>query len=150
MMIPYGSTFSFRLGTVLLLIGLATGVRGPAFGAGNGAVGAERSTRLQLQGTVMCVGCFLNEVQEEQPTKAKTFTQLSRGQDQMVLQVRTISAPPQEHVFAWPPPQLRVLAAGRLVDKLSAAAQPGKAVMISGFLHPDQQTLEVTDIALSG
>jgi hypothetical protein len=149
-MIPYGSTFRFRLGTVLLLIGLATGVQGPAVGAGNGSVGAERSTRLQLQGTVMCVGCFLNEVQEEQLTKAKTFTQLSRGQDQMVLQVQAISAPPQEYAFAWPPSQLRVLAVGRLVDKLSAAAQQGKAVMISGLLHPDQQTLEVTDVALSG
>jgi len=147
---PYGSTFSFRLGTVLLLIGLVTGVQGPAFGAGNGAVGAEHSTRLQLQGTVVCVDCFLNEVQEEQPTKAKTFIQLSRGQDQLVLQVRTISAPPQEHMFAWPPPQLRVLAAGRLGDTLSAAAQQGKAVRISGLLQPDQQTLEVTDVALSG
>ena len=147
---PYGSTFSVRLGTVLLLIGLATGVQGPAFGAGNGAVGAEHRTRLRLQGTVMCVGCFLNEVQEEQPTKAKTFTQLARGQDQIVLQVQAISAPPQEHVFAWPPPQLRVLATGRLVDQLSAAAQQGKAVRISGLLQPDQQTLEVTDIALSG
>jgi hypothetical protein len=68
----------------------------------------------------------------------------------MVLQVRAISAPPQEYKFAWPPPQLRILAEGRLVDKLSSAAQQGKAVRISGRLHPDQQTLEVTDVALSG
>jgi hypothetical protein len=150
MMLPHGSPFHFRLSTALLLIGLAIGVSGPASGAGNGAVGAEHSTQLQLQGTVMCVGCFLNEVQEEQPTQAKTFMQLSQGQDQMVLQVRALSAPPQEPAFAWPPPQLRVLAADRLVDTLSAAAQQRKAVRISGLLRPDQQTLEVTDVALSG
>jgi hypothetical protein len=97
----------------------------------------------------MCVGCFLNEVQEEQPTKAETFTQLAQGQDQIVLQVQDISAPPEEGAFAWPPPQLGVRAAGRLVDTLRAAAQPGKAVTITGLLHPDQ-TFEVTAVALSG
>ncbi len=145
----WSTTFRLGLGAVLLLACLATGVQGHALGEGKGSVGGERSAMLQLQGTVICVGCLLNEVQEEQPTKAETFTQLSQGQDQMVLQVREISAPPGERAFAWPPPQLRVRFAGRLVEQLSAAAQQGKAVTISGRLHTDR-TLEVTDVTLNG
>jgi hypothetical protein len=146
---PCGLTVRFGLGAVLLLAGLATDIPGFALGAGTGSVREGHGTRLRLQGTVMCVDCFLNEVQEEQPTKAETFTQLSQGQEQMVLQVRDISAPPGEQAYAWPPPQLRVRSAGRLVDTLSAAAQQEKTVTISGLLHPDQ-TLEVTEITLSG
>jgi hypothetical protein len=146
---PCGSTVRLGLGVVLLRAGLATSEQGFALGVGTGSVGGEHGTKLRLQGTVMCVDCFLNEVQEEQPTKAETFTQLSQGQEQMVLQVRDISAPPGERAFAWPPPQLRVRSAGRLVDTPSAAAQQEKTVTISGLLHPDQ-TLEVTAIALSG
>jgi hypothetical protein len=104
---------------------------------------------VQLQGTVVCVGCLLNEVQEEQPAQAETFTQLSQGQDQLVLQVQKITSPPEKSAVAWPPPQLEVRSPGPLAEKLSAAAQPGEAITISGRLHPDQ-TLEVTDITTTG
>jgi len=104
---------------------------------------------VQLQGTVVCVGCLLNEVQEEQPAQAKTFTQLSQGQEQLVLQVQGITALPEKSAVAWPPPQLEVRSSGQLAEKLNAAAQPGKAVTIRGLLHPDQ-TLEVIDVAAIG
>jgi hypothetical protein len=143
------TTAQFGFGTVLLLACLATGVQDFARGEEKDAVTGAQSTTLQLQGTVICIGCFLNEVQEEQPTKAETFTQLSQGQDQIVLQVRAISAPPKEGAFAWPPPQLRVHPTGRVVEQWSAAAQSGKKVAIRGVLHPDQ-TLDVTDVTVTG
>src|SRR5262249_50760130 len=109
----------------------------------------EQSTRLRLQGTVVCVDCLLNEVQEEQPAEADTFMQLSQGQEQVVVQVHAISDPPQEGVFAWPPPQLQVHSTDRVAQQLSAVAQPGGEVSITGRLQPDQ-TLEMTDVTLSG
>lgn len=146
---PCGSTVKLRLGVIPLLAGLVISVQSLAFGVGNGAVRGEQSSWLWLQGTVVCFGCYLNEVQEEQPAQAEAFTQLSQGEDKVVLQVQDISAPAGENALAWPPPQVRVRAAGRLVDTLGAAAQRGQGVTISGLLHSDQ-TLEVTDVALSG
>jgi len=148
-MATWGTTFKLGLGAVLLCACWATGVHGNVLGAGEGAAGGKRDAMVQLQGTVVCVGCLLNEAQEEQPAQAKTFTQLSQGQDQLVVQVQKITSPPEKSAVAWPPPQLEVRSPGQLAEKLSAAAQPGKAVTISGLLHPDQ-TLEVTDVTASG
>jgi hypothetical protein len=145
----WDTTVRCGFGTLFLLACLAPGVQGSALGEERGAVSEARSTPLQLQGTVLCVGCLLNEVQEEQPTKAETFTQLSQGQDQMVLQVQAISAPPPAGAFAWPPPQLRVHPTGRVAEQWNAAAQPGKEVALRGVLHPDQ-TLEVTEVTITG
>ena len=148
-MTTWDTTFKFGLGAVLSFACFAAGVQGNVLGEGKGAVGETRATMVQLQGTVVCVGCLLNEVQEEQPTKAETFTQLSQGQEQLVLQVQKITSPPETSAVAWPPPQLEVRSPGQLAEKLNAAAQPGKAVTISGLLHPDQ-TLEVNDVTATG
>jgi len=148
-MTTWGTTFKLGLSAVFLFACFATGVQDNVLGEGKGAVGGKRATRVQLQGTVVCVGCLLNEVQEEQPAQAKTFTQLSQGQEQLVLQVQGITAPPEKRAVAWPPPQLEVRSPGQLAEKLNAAAQPGKAVTIRGLLHPDQ-SLEVIDVAAIG
>jgi hypothetical protein len=145
----WSTTVKFGFGTVLLLACLATGAQDFALGEEQDAVRGTGTTPLQLHGTVVCIGCFLNEVQEEQPAFAETFTQLSQGQDYLVLRVQTISAPPQDGAFAWPPPQLQVHPTARVAAQLSAAAQPGKEVAIRGVLHADQ-TLEVTDVTITG
>jgi len=147
-MTTWGTTFKLGLGAVLLCMCCATGVQGNILGEGKGAAGGKRDVMVQLQGIVVCVDCLLNEAQEEQPAQAKTFTQLSRGQAQLVVRVQKITSPPEKSAVAWPPPQLEVRSPGQLAEKLSAA-QPGKAVTISGLLHPDQ-TLEVTDVTASG
>jgi len=149
-MTKWTTTIRLGLGVVLLLAGLSKEVQGNGPGQGQSSPGGgEQHTKLQLQGTVVCVGCLLNEVQEEQPAQADTFTQLSQGQEQVVLQVRKITDPPQEGTFAWPPPQLQVHSTGQVAEKLSAAAQPGQEVAIRGLLQ-DNHTLEVTDVTTSG
>jgi hypothetical protein len=148
-MTKWTTTIRLGLGIVLLLAGLGKEAQGYGLDQGQSSPGGGRSNTLQLQGTVVCTGCLLNEVQEEHPAQADTFTQLSQGEEQVVVQVRKITDPPQEGTFAWPPPQLQVHSTGQVAEKLSAAAQPGQEVAIRGLLQ-DNHTLEVTDVTTSG
>ena len=143
------TTIRLGLGIVFLLVCLGKEVQGYGLDQGQSSAGGGQSSALQLQGTVVCVDCLLNEVQEEQPAQADTFTQLSQGEEQVVVQVQKITDPPKQGTFAWPPPQLQMHSTGQVAEKLSAAAQPGQEVAIRGVLQ-DNHTLEVTDVTSSG
>jgi hypothetical protein len=147
-MVTWGKTLSIKVVTALLLAGLATGAQGYGPGREGGSMGGEHRALTQIRGKVICVGCFLNEAQEEQPHKTDTLYQFMHKQGRVVLQVRTVSDPQEWQAFAWPP-QLRVRAPETLFEKLTAAEHVGKELEISGRLRRDR-TLEVTSVTIRG
>jgi hypothetical protein len=77
-MLPIGKVFRTGITTALLLAGAVTAVQGQVPGGGTSFGGAGRGMVI-VTGSVVCVGCSVEEVRKAQPGEPKLY-QLSHRQ----------------------------------------------------------------------
>ena len=136
------------MAATILLSGLGTGAVAQGFvgGFSSGSSGDVRRL-LQINGSVVCSQCSLEEVRQAQPQE-RDFYQFSHKNGQLVFKVTSINNPSRFHALA-SPPRLWVRASDEVLQQLSAEENLFKPIGITGILRTTR-TLDVTDVALSG
>ena len=133
--------------TMLLLIGLSSGVYAQVSGRGVSSFGGELRGATRFIGKVVCVGCTLEDVQHVHPDQHHLY-QLTHNQERVVMEVSQIDDPQLWSYFAWPP-QIRVRAEDKLFRQLIAEQNLFKEVEVTGLLR-NTRTLDMFSVRVSG
>lgn len=136
----------------LLLAGSAPGAWGQAAetvpGAGVGSYPGDLiESETRIRGTIMCVGCSLEEARRMLP-EAKRLYAFTHDQGQWVMQVNDVDNPSRWEQMTLSN-QLRVRGTEDALQQLSAGENRGKEVEIAGFLRHDQ-VLDITGVTIGG
>ena len=137
---------SVVLAGALAGIGLAAVSHSFVGGLGGGLGGSVR-TPLRIHGSVVCIGCSLEEVRHAQPREHDLY-QFSYKNGQLVFKVTSVNDESRFSTLAWPP-RLWVRAADETLRKLSAEENLFKPIGITGILS-STRTLDVSEVAVSG
>ena len=145
---PLRNRFKTGVAATVLLTGLGTAAVAQGFvgGFSSGYVGGVRSP-LQINGSVVCSGCRLEDVQQAHPQE-KDLYQLSSKNGPLVFKVASVNDPSTFNAVAWPQ-RLWLRASDDVLRKLSAEENVFKPIGITGILGTSR-TLDVTDVAISG
>ncbi len=145
------NTFRNRLktgmATTLLLTSLGTAAVAQGF-VGSFSSGYARGWHnpLQINGSVVCRGCRLEEVQQAHPQERDLY-QLSSRNGSLVFKVASVNDPATFNAVAWPQ-RLWLRASDDVLRQLSAEDNLFKPIGITGILGT-ARTLDVTDVAIS-
>ena len=145
-MLPIGKVFRTGVTAALLLAGAVTAAQGQVPGGGTSFGGASRGM-VVITGSVVCVGCSVEEVRKAQPNEHKLY-QLSHKQRQVVMKVTAVNESAMFEALAWPP-KLGVRGPDRLLDRLSAEENLFKEITIVGILR-SSRILDVFEVTISG
>ena len=129
-MAPVGKTLRTGLGVTLLLAGVTTSAWGQV-GGGGLPFGGELRGITQLRGSVVCVGCSLEEVQAARPHLTGLY-EFRHEQGRVVMEVDTINERARWENILGLSHQLAVRAQDRLFQKLTAEENLFKEVEITG------------------
>jgi hypothetical protein len=133
--------------TVLLSsLGTVAAAQGFVGGFSSGLSGGVRSP-LQMNGSVVCTRCSLDEVRQAQP-REKGFYQFSSKNGQLVFKVTSVNNTSRFDAVAWPP-RLWVRASDEILQKLTAEENLFKPIGITGILSTTR-TLDVIDMVIQG
>ncbi len=146
-MTPVGKTLQTGLGVTLLLVGITTSVWGQVEGGGF-PFGGELRGLTQLQGSVVCVGCSLEEVQAVRPHLTGLY-ELRHEQGRVVMKVDTINERARWEDILGLSHQITVRAQARLFQKLTAEENLFREVEIVGLLR-NTRTLDIGDVTVLG
>jgi len=101
---------------------------------------------LQINGSVVCRGCRLEEVQQAHP-QAKDLYQLASKHGSLVFKVASVNDPATFNAVAWPQ-RLWLRASDDMLRQLAAEDTLFKPIGLTGILGT-ARTLDVTDVAVS-
>jgi hypothetical protein len=140
--------FKKGLATALLLTSVGTTAVSYGFvgGFGSGLGGSARSL-LQLNGSVLCTQCSVDEVRRGQPHERNLY-QFSHKNGTLVFKVTSVNEASLFEALAWPP-RLWVRASDEVLRKLSAEENLFKPIGITGILG-STRTLDIADVAIRG
>ena len=136
------------LAATLLLTGLTTGAQ--ALGPGGGELpsfGRELRWITQITGSVVCVGCSLNEVRAAQP-EARQLYQLNHPHGQLVITVESVDEAARWERLVGPSRQISARAPTSLFRQLTAEENLFKEVAIRSLLRSNR-TLDIGEITIS-
>jgi hypothetical protein len=145
------NTFRNRLKTgvaaTLLLTSLGSAAVAQGF-VGGFSSGYARGWHnpLQINGSVVCSGCRLEDVQQAHPQERGLY-QLSNKHGALVFKVTSVNDPATFNAVAWPP-RLWLRASDDVLRQLSAEDTLFKPIGLTGILGT-ARTLDVTDVAIS-
>ena len=146
-MATIGKTTRTGLGVTLLLAGVATSAWGQVGGGGFSFGGALRGIT-QLKGSVVCVGCSLEEVQAVRPHLTDLY-ELRHEQGQVVMQMDTINERARWENILGLSNRIAVRAPDSLFHRLTAEENLFKEVEIVGLLR-NTRTLDIGDVTVFG
>jgi hypothetical protein len=133
--------------TTLLLTSLGSAAVAQGF-VGSFSSGYARGWRnpLQINGSVVCRGCRLEDVQRAHPQERDLY-QLSSKNGPLVFKVASVNDPATFNAVAWPQ-RLWLRASDDVLRELSAEDNLFKPIGLTGILGT-ARTLDVTDVAIS-
>jgi hypothetical protein len=146
-MATFSKTLRTGMAAALLLAGITTSAQALVPGGGATGFGAGGRSMTIIKGTVLCVGCNLEEVHKAQPDKHHLY-QLSHKQGRAVMQVRSINGSSMWD-SPWPP-RLSVRAKDSVFQQLTAEKNLTKDVEITGILSNSTRTLDIFTVTISG
>jgi hypothetical protein len=138
---------SISIAATLLLAGLTTGVQ--ALGPGGGGLpsfGGELRGMTQVTGSVVCVGCSLNEVRAAQPELQRLY-QLNHQHGQLVMTVKSVNEAARWESIVGLSHQISARAPASLFRQLTAEENLFKEVVILGLLRRNR-TLDIGEITI--
>src|SRR5438477_9938308 len=136
------------IGVVLLLASLSPSVYGRMHGRGIFPFAGEFRGLTRIKGSVVCVGCSLEEAQKVQAGAGRVYELKHTEGQQVVLRVDWVDdAVYWENITL--DHQLWVRAPDNLWRELTAEENLFKKLEISGFLHSDR-TFDLASIIVSG
>ena len=103
-------------------------------------------TPLQINGSVVCSQCRLEDVQQAHPQERDLY-QLSSKNGSLVFKVASVNDPATFNAVAWPQ-RLWLRASDDVLRELSAADNLFKPIGLTGILGT-ARTLDVTEVAIS-
>ena len=140
--------FKKSVATALMLGGIAMTAISHGFGGGVGTgLGGSVRTPLRINGSVVCMGCSLEEVKRTQP-KEHDLYQFSHKNGQFIFKVASVDNRSIFDALAWPP-RLWVRASEETLRKLSAEENLFKPIGITGILS-STRTLDVAEVIIGG
>ena len=135
------------MATTLLLTSLGTAAVAQGFvGSFSSGYAHGWHNPLQINGSVVCRGCRLEEVQQAHPQERDLY-QLSSKNGSLVFKVASVNDPATFNAVAWPQ-RLWLRASDDVLRQLSAEDNLFKPIDITGILGT-ARTLDVTDVAIS-
>lgn len=139
--------FKTGVAATVLLTGLGTAAVAQGFAGGfSSGLGGRRSL-LQINGSVVCSECSLEEVRQAQPQERDLY-QFSHKNGQLVFKIASVNDTSTFYALAWPQ-RLWLRASDEVLRKLSAEENLFKPLGITGILSTTR-TLDVTDVAING
>ena len=132
----------------LVLVGLTAGAQAFVPDAGLSPFGGEARGVTQVIGSVVCVGCSLNEVRAAQPDLQRLY-QLNHEQGQLIMTVESVNNAARWESIVGLSHQLSVRAPQSLFQQLAAEENLFREVEIRGLLRSNQ-TLDIGEITISG
>jgi hypothetical protein len=146
-MATIGKTWGTGLGVILLLVGVTTSAWGQV-GGGGFSSGGELRGITQLKGSVVCVGCSLDEVRAAQPHLTNLY-ELQHVQGRVVMRVDEINERARWESILGLSDRIAVRAHDGLFQRLTAEENLFKEVAIVGLLR-NTRTLDIGDVAVFG
>ena len=146
-MTPIRKMLGIGVAAALLLTGLITGAQalGPG-GRGLPSLGGELRGMTQITGSVVCVGCNLNEVRAAQPG-VHQLHQLNHPHGQLVMTVESVNEATRGENIIGLSHQISVRAPASLFRQLTAEENLFKEVVILGLLRSNR-TLDIGEITI--
>ena len=138
---------SIGITAILLLTGLTTGAQ--ALGPGGGELpsfGGELRGVTQITGSVVCVGCSLNEVRAGQPELHRLY-QLTHPHGQLVMTVESVNEAARWESIVGLSHQISARAPANLFRQLTAEENLFKEIVIFGLLRSNR-TLDIGEITI--
>ena len=139
---------SIGIAAALLFTGLITGAQ--ALGLGGGGLpsfGGELRGMAQITGSVVCVGCSVNEVRAGQPQLQRLY-QLTHPHGQLVITVKSVNETARWESIIGLSHHIAVRAPTSLFQQLTAEENLFKEVVILGLLRSNQ-TLDIGEITIA-
>jgi Domain of unknown function (DUF4398) len=146
-MAPIGKTIRTGLGVTLLLAGVTTSAWGQV-GGGGPSFGGELRGITQLRGSVVCVGCSLEEVQAARPHLTDLY-EFRHEQGRVVMEVDTINERARWQDILGLSHRIAARAPDRLFQRLTAEENLFREVEIVGLLR-NTRTLDIGDVTIFG
>jgi hypothetical protein len=148
-MMTYSKTLKTSLAAALLLAGVTTLAQGQAPGGSSAFGGAIRGPR-QIEGSVVCEACSLNEVRQVQQVQppGQHLYQLSYPQGQVVMKITAVNGSAIFDVLAGAH-QLSVRATESVQQQLGAEENLFKEMEITGVLR-GARTLDIASLTING
>jgi len=133
---------------VLLLTGIGTAAVAQGFvGSFSGGLNAGVRSPLQINGSVVCSNCSLDEVRHGQP-QGQGLYQFVHKNGQLVFKVTSVNDTAKFDALTWPP-RLWVRASDEVLQKLTAEENLFKPIGLTGILSTTR-TLDVTEAVIGG
>src|SRR5262245_34852376 len=146
-MATVGKTIRTSLGATLLLAGVTTSAWGQV-GGGGLPFGGELRGITQLRGSVVCVGCSLEEVQAARPYLTGLY-EFRHAQERVVMEVDTINERARWEDILGLSHRIVVRAPDRLFQRLTAEENLFREVEIVGLLR-NTRTLDIGNVTIFG
>ncbi len=143
-----GHTITLSIATLLMLGSLSTSARGVISCGLPGPTGGESRSMLQLQGSVVCAACSLDEVTEADRFSGKKFYELTHRKGQIVMNLEAVSETRRWNTSLGPR-RFSVRAQDSVFAQLMAEENLFKAVEITGVLR-NTRTLDIAAVTIHG
>lgn len=134
----------FAVAFVLSFGGFLTHAYAQVPGVGGGTFGGEVRGVTHLKGTVVCVGCTLEEAQGAQPQMRHLY-QLVHTQGQLVMAVQEVNRSTMWEIW---PHTLSIRTPNHLFQQLTAEANLFKNVELLGLLSRGGRTFDLFQVAV--
>lgn len=134
-MVPLGNVIKTSVGAVLLLVGLSIGAHGQPPG-GQIPFGGELRAETRIKGSVVCVGCSLEEAQKAQPDPHRLY-ELRHQQGVVVMNVNWVSEPARWEAIVGLSHRLSARAEDTVFQQLTTEKNLFKQVEVVGLLRSD-------------
>ncbi len=136
------------IAATLLLTSLTTGAQALGLGGGGQpSFGGELRGMTQITGSVVCVGCSLNEVRAAQPEVHRLY-QLTYPYGQLVMTVESVSEAARWENIVGLSHRISARAPASLFRQLTAEENLFKKVVILGLFRSNR-TLDIGEITIS-
>jgi hypothetical protein len=146
-MVGFGRVLSAGSLALLLVMGSATSTLGLVAGGGISSFGGESRGVTQVTGSVVCVGCSLEEARAANP-QMRGLYQLAHPQGQVVMTVTAVNEPQLWHSVVWPR-RVWVRATDQIFQGLTAEEHLFKEIELTGLLS-NGRTLDLFDVTIDG
>lgn len=143
-MILYSTMRVLAVAVALFLTGPSPHADAQVPGFGGGTFGGEVRGATQLKGTVVCVGCTLEEAEGAQPQMRHLY-QLVHAHGQLVMAVQEVNRSTMWEIW---PHTLSIRTSPHLFQQLTAEANLFKNVELLGLLNRGGRTFDLFQVAL--
>lgn len=143
-----GHTITLSIAALLVLGSLSTNARGFVSGGLTGPTGGESRGLLQLQGSVVCSACSLDEVPEAGRQSGKKFYELTHRTGQIVMDLEAVTEA-RRWSTSLGPRRFSVRAKDSVFQQLMDEENLFKNVEITGVLR-NTRTLDMAAVTIHG